>query len=53
MTEIRLAQYFELTTGANTTPNHRYQNYFVGTSQLLDGVRYELHRLGRKVVPLT
>jgi hypothetical protein len=41
MTEIRLAQYFELTTGANTTPNHRYQNYFVGTSQLLDGVRYE------------
>jgi hypothetical protein len=41
MTEIRLAQYFELTTGANTTPNHRYQNYFVGTSQLLDRVRYE------------
>ena len=41
MTEIRLAQYFELTTGANTRPNHRYQNYFVGTSQLLNGVRYE------------
>lgn len=29
MNVIRIAQFFELTTGAKIEPDHRYQNYFI------------------------
>ena len=38
MTEIRIAQYLELTTTNGTT--HRYQNYFVGQSSTLLSATY-------------
>lgn len=39
MTEIRLAQYFQLTDTRGT--QHRYQNFFVRESRILAGVRYQ------------
>jgi len=39
MTEIRLAQYFDLRTSTGT--RHRYQNFFVGERRILDGKRFE------------
>lgn len=39
MSEIRLAQYFDLATANGV--QHRYQNFFVREPRTLDGVRYE------------
>jgi hypothetical protein len=39
MTEIRLAQYFDLTTANGV--RHRYQNFFVQEPKLLNGARFE------------
>ena len=39
MTEIRLAQYFDLRTSTGT--RHRYQNFFVGERRILNGKRFE------------
>lgn len=39
MTEIRLAQYFDLTTANGV--RHRYQNFFVQEPRTLAGARYE------------
>jgi len=39
MTEIRLAQYFDLTDARGI--RHRYQNFFVQQSRILAGARFE------------
>jgi hypothetical protein len=39
MTEIRIAQYFDLTTANGV--RHRYQNFFVQEPRILAGARYE------------
>jgi hypothetical protein len=39
MTEIRIAQYFDLATANGV--RHRYQNFFVQEPRILAGVRYE------------
>lgn len=39
MTEIRLAQYFDLTTANGV--RHRYQNFFVQEPKILNGARFE------------
>ena len=39
MNEIRLAQYFDLTTGNGV--RHRYQNFFVREPKILNGARFE------------
>jgi hypothetical protein len=39
MSEIRLAQYFDLTTSSGT--RHRYQNFFVQQARTLSSARFE------------
>jgi len=39
MTEVRLAQYFDLTDTRNV--RHLYQNFFVQEAKVLSGLRYE------------
>ena len=41
MSEIRLAQWFNLKVDKEREPRHRYQNFFVQESRVLNSARYE------------